>query len=106
MSNMKIKPEHYKVMRDEIAKLVPKFEKHRSYLKTDNRVQDIDKRMRWDALWATGLNGWLCQNVYLYANDEHIDTALRSIMAELHREEPCLRGGHGANQPIHAESSD
>lgn len=46
------------------------------------------KRLRWDLLYASklklgdgvGTHGDV--NVYAYANDEHIDTALRSIMKE------------------------
>lgn len=46
------------------------------------------KRFRWDCLWASGLkigDGIGIQgdiNVYAYANDDHIDTALRRIMRE------------------------
>jgi hypothetical protein len=33
--------------------------------------------------YAAGLSGWIASTVYQYANDEHIDTALRAIVAPL-----------------------
>lgn len=52
-------------------------------------VKDKDKRYRWDLLWASklkigdgkGIKGDL--DLYAYLNDDHIDTALRSIVAPL-----------------------
>lgn len=37
------------------------------------------KRYRWDLLYKAGLSKWLCDNIYPYANDDHIDTVLRSL---------------------------
>jgi hypothetical protein len=39
-----------------------------------------DKRYRWDCVWSvhSSLKEWF-DNVYQYANDDHIDTALRKI---------------------------
>jgi len=37
------------------------------------------KRYRWDLLYKAGLSKWLCDNVYKYAHDDHIDTALRKL---------------------------
>lgn len=43
-----------------------------------------DKRYRWDLSYrAEGLTPWICANVYSYADDAHIDTALRAIVAPL-----------------------
>lgn len=52
-------------------------------------VKDLNMRYRWDVLYASqikigdgvGIQGDL--NLYSYLNDTHIDTALRSIVAEL-----------------------
>jgi hypothetical protein len=43
-----------------------------------------EKRYRWDLLRMTtvaGIDGirWICDNLYDYMNDDHIDTALRRI---------------------------
>lgn len=42
-----------------------------------------DKRLHWDALRQAGLITWVCDNLYSYANDDHIDTALRQYFRSL-----------------------
>ena len=78
---MKVKPEHYEHLRAAMA-TVPreKVEAHREALKSDPRVRDLDMRLRWDVLHATVPSTWICDNIYPYANDTHIDTALKRIM--------------------------
>lgn len=39
------------------------------------------KRYRWDLLYRAGLSTWICDNLYPYLDDTHIDTALRSIVS-------------------------
>lgn len=80
---MKIKPEHYARMKYEIAKIAGHLPEHRENLKSDPRVKDLEMRLRWDASRAAGLTRFICDEVYLYANDTHVDTALRKIMVEL-----------------------
>lgn len=41
------------------------------------------KRIRWDLSYAAGLTPYFCDTVYTYADDTHIDTALRAIAREL-----------------------
>ena len=86
---MKITTEHYNYMRDTIKAKIAKFPEgtvaqHRERLKAMPHVNDVEKRLRWDLLYAAGLGGiWVCEVVYPYANDDHIDTALRQIMKDL-----------------------
>jgi len=80
---MKIQPLHYQQMRDEIAKLAARMPAHREAVKASGKFKDLEKRIRWDALHAAIGSQWLCEVIYPYANDEHIDTALRAIMREL-----------------------
>lgn len=81
---MKIKPEDYSFMRDQIARIDPdRLKVHRENLKSDARLKDIDKRMRWDVVYAAGLLGFTCDVLYKYMSDDHIDTALRKIQLEL-----------------------
>ena len=82
---MKIKQEHYNYMRDTMRdyKYRDRIAEHRTALLNDPRVKDIEKRIRWDWLYASGLTAWICKELYEYMNDEHIDTALRSIVKEL-----------------------
>ena len=62
---MKIKPDHY------------------DYLKAHVTLAGATtQRQRWDALYASGLSQWICDNIYSYANDDHIETALKRIAQE------------------------
>jgi hypothetical protein len=74
----KIKGEHLEHIRTEIAKHdTPEL---REWYKKNNMS---DKRYRWDLTYRAGLTSWICSNLYSYANDDHIDTALRSIVSPL-----------------------
>lgn len=79
---MKIKPEHYAYMRDTIRDRVD-MSAVREAIMADGRYKDFDARFRWDCLHRAGLVPWVCEHVYPYANDDHIDTALRRIIREL-----------------------
>lgn len=80
---MKIKHEHYAFMLKEISKNAHVIDAMRSRVAQDPRTNDVEKRLRWDMLWAANITPWITMNVYPYANDRHIDTALRRIMAEI-----------------------
>lgn len=45
-------------------------------------VKDLDKRYRWDLLYLS-VSAHIINEIYLYANDDHIDTALRRIVKPL-----------------------
>lgn len=86
---MKMSKEHYKIIKQSIAALVDTVDtpiNHYEYLKTDERVKDLPRRFRWDCLWA-GQRYRVSQGGDAFDlieyNDDHIDTALRSIMKEL-----------------------
>lgn len=95
---MKIKPEHYAHMRDAIAALpfTPAERRATILEKQPERYGnggpgDLEKRVRWDMLWAAVGSSWICDNLYREGvngpytgvNDTHIDTALRAIMREV-----------------------
>ena len=80
---MKMKPEHYQHIKESMAKIADKIPAHRERMKEDPRIKDLDKRVRWDWLWGTGLSSWMSANLYKYLNDSHIDTALKQIAKEL-----------------------
>jgi hypothetical protein len=87
---MKIKPEHYAYMKAEIGSISAELvAAHRRGLADLPKVKDVEKRLRWDLMHIRGLTPWVCANIYPYANDDHIDTALRSIMRELYGEKQC-----------------
>lgn len=96
---MKLKPEHYAIIRDAVKCVATpqKVTGHRKQIEKDiaasGRQMDGDRRLRWDCLYAARLGPWLSKNVYHYANDEHIDMALRRIVGEIEqaaREMGCV----------------
>jgi hypothetical protein len=83
-------------------------ERRERYLSGDfpnaQKCRDLDMRYRWDLLNATGLKigdgagmpGDL--NLYAYLNDDHIDSALRSIVPPL-REPALTKASTPARRP-------
>lgn len=69
---MKIKPEHIQTLRDtldDVLHLYPEF------------VQRFGERgARWALVKEARASNWLCDTLYPYLNDDHIDTALRCIV--------------------------
>ena len=41
------------------------------------------KRYQWDVAYQVGLTAYICDTLYPYMNDEHIQTALNRIIREL-----------------------
>lgn len=82
---MKIKPEHYNRMLAAFALNYTQayVARYREQLKTDARVKELEMRLRWDLLHSAVGSKWICDMLYPYANDDHIDTALRAVMREL-----------------------
>lgn len=82
---MKITKQHYDHMLECMRPIVAdkRLPAYINQLKEDTRVKDINKRLRWDILYAGIKSSWVSDNLYTYANDDHIDTALRQIMKEL-----------------------
>lgn len=79
---MRIKPEHYKYLKAKITKELI-ADTRAKLLRSSRQPLDFAKRLRWDCLYAGGLSQWICDNLYPYLNDEHLDTALRNIFKEL-----------------------
>ncbi|WNO06023.1 hypothetical protein [Rhodoferax mekongensis] len=83
---MKIKPEHLDTLRQHIAALDTP-ERREQYRKGDfpraEAVKDLNKRYRWDLFNAAVPAKWVCDVLYKYSHDEHIDTALRNIVKPL-----------------------
>ena len=82
---MKIQPAHYAYMKQAIENFSAKWvEAHRAEIIREGKARDVEMRLRWDLSYRANLSQWLSNNVYTYANDTHVDTALRSIMRELY----------------------
>ena len=84
---MKIKKEHSEYMQKEIQKLIEKsggesfvVEKYESgQFPNSGKVQDLQRRFCFDLLHASGLTSFVCNEIYSYANDTHLFTALKNI---------------------------
>jgi hypothetical protein len=70
-------------MLNAIAPLACNIPAMREVLSKDSRVKDLEKRIRWDLTYQANLTGFICDSLYSYLDDSHIDTALKSIMKEL-----------------------
>lgn len=89
---MKIKTEDLEKLKAAVAPLDTPANREK-YASGDfpraNLCRDLDKRYRWDLLYASGLKigdgvgmpGDV--NLYAYMDDSHIDTALRSIVPKI-----------------------
>lgn len=81
---MKMQPAHL----EELQALFTESEKRfaRRGIPTYQERGLTPKRWRWDAFWRLHREdrvGWFERNaIYSYLNDDHIDTALRSILPE------------------------
>lgn len=81
---MKMTTEHYNQLQSAIVA------KHNAMLK--DHAQDYSfylnaghsaKRHAWDLLHAAGMTPFVCDTLYKYLNDDHINTALAKIHKEL-----------------------
>ncbi len=75
---MKMKPEHFEAMRARIAPL-DTAERRAQY-----RTQCTSLRAyQWHLVRAAGLIPFVCDKLYEYLNDDHIQTALNRIIPTL-----------------------
>lgn len=74
MSQLLIRPEHVEHIKNSIAEFnTPASLGHY------RREGLSDKRFRWDLTYRAGLTKWICDNIYPYANDDHLDSVLRRL---------------------------
>ena len=76
---MKITDEHYNYLKAEITI----FTTSNSTLHKQYKQRGLsDKRYRWDLVRYANLTYFICDTLYNYLNDDHIDTALKSIIKQ------------------------
>jgi len=75
---VKIRPEHIEHIRAAIVPLDTP-EKREQY----RALGLSDTRYGWGLLYDADLTDWIIRVVYRYANDAHIDTALRHIIPSI-----------------------
>jgi hypothetical protein len=82
---MKVTDEHRAHMRDAIRTYVEAQKGTRNPTREAEwlAVGMTARRYRWDIARAANLIPFMCNTLYRYANDTHIDTALRTVVREL-----------------------
>jgi len=69
---MKIHADHYECLKEAIETALHSFPHTLDeYLAAGNSA----KRYRWDVLWHAKQTDFVCNTLYRYLNDDHIDTA-------------------------------
>lgn len=77
---MKMTNEHYSYILSELDTLLDIHETTLEEVKKDYTAKGLSmERMRWDLTYYAKLTPWICDNLYNYLNDGHIDTALRRM---------------------------
>ena len=80
---MKIKAEHYNALKS----IISAFDREQVLAyKALKLGKDPEKRFRWDLFYCarrSGTEKFMIEDIYKYANDTHLDTALKAIVREL-----------------------
>jgi hypothetical protein len=75
---MKIQPAHFDYMCATLTACDTEF--HRSRYQAAGLTT---RRYQWDMVRQAGLMSWICDTLYAYLNDNHIQTALNKIVRPL-----------------------
>lgn len=81
---VKIKPEHRDYLKSKINLVLieqaqlPALYEAGNFPRSES-VKDLQKRFCFDLLNLAGLVPWVCTEIYPYANDDHLYTALKSV---------------------------
>ena len=75
---MKMQAEHFDHLRAALTPCDTEF--HRSRYQA---ARLTTRRYQWDMVVQAGLTFWLCDTLYAYLNDNHIQTALNKIVRPL-----------------------
>jgi hypothetical protein len=80
----KLRLEHYQAIQRYINQYGKEnIEKHLKSIRNDKRIKDLTKRLCFDVMYRSELGSPTCctiDDIYRYANDDHIYTALKHII--------------------------
>ena len=77
---MKITPRDFQVVKTMLERSIVDTPANReAYIKAGLS----SKRYRWDCFRLSGGISFLCNELYAYMNDDHMDTALRKLIPDL-----------------------
>ena len=80
---MKIRPEHLQHLKSKIDALSPEFVASvKQSILAGGKYKDFGMRLRFDLLYAAVPSKWVCDNLYPYMNDEHLNSALKAIVKD------------------------
>ncbi len=87
---MKIKQIHFDHLKKEIDQVLADHpnmigDYERGQFNRSSSVGDLQKRLCFDLLFATGLTSWVSDNLYSYMTDDHIYTTLKKIVPTVTR---------------------
>jgi hypothetical protein len=83
---MKIRDDHYDYIKQVIKPIDTEYRRNlyrNRQFPNAERTKDLDMRYRWDLLYTCCTSKWVCDNLYPYMNDSHIETALKRIVSPL-----------------------
>lgn len=81
---MKIKPEHYDYIKHAIANIDSiALIAHKQRVIESGKYKKFAARIMNDCLYFAVGSQWVCDNLYPYIDDTHVQTALRRINKEL-----------------------
>ena len=84
---MKIRKEDYQVLKKAMEKTLKDnnttIEKVLKHYVDNNIGKDHKKRAIWDIVHASNLTRFICDNLYKYCYDSHIETAIYKIANEI-----------------------
>lgn len=91
---MKMKEEHFNHLKTEIDKVLAIHNSRGELVEcyqsgqfhNADKTKDLQLRFCADLLYGTGLNKWVCDELYTYLDDEHIYTALKRICPKVERQ--------------------
>ena len=73
---MKMTKAHYEILKQKIEEQMQRDPKmYENYME----LGYTHRRYNWDLLWRAKLNKFVCDTLYQYLNDDHINTALQHI---------------------------
>jgi hypothetical protein len=87
---MKMKVEHFEYLQSEIEKALVKYpnvihEYETGQFPRSEKVKDLQTRFNNDMKFGAGLNRFICDTLYPYLDDTHINTALNKICPKVER---------------------
>lgn len=87
---LKIQPEHIEHMRVEISRVLTEDPEITSRYEAgqfakSNMVKELQRRFCFDLMHRAGLTPFVCSEIYSYANDDNIYSALKTICPKVER---------------------